>query len=111
MTTKTLPKSIRTKALRYIAKMTAWNGAIYRARSQDIREGTPGRHEYRVRTDKAHIPVRLGWSQSAYALDQLEATLSAQGWTPEDLYAALGAVRPAVEPEGPHVVDWFEGQR
>ena len=111
MTDKTLPKSIRTKALRCLAKMHAWNQAFAEARSLDIRDQTPGKHEYRVRTDRAHIPLRLGWSQSAHALDLMEQTLRALGWAPQDFYAALGAPRPAPEPESPHLIDWFEGHR
>ena len=111
MTTKTLPPDLHQQALRAILAIDAWNGAIYRARCKEITTGKAGYYEYAIRTDTKHIPMRLGASQGAQALDRLEQAVRRLGWAPQELYLALGTARPALLAPGPHVDDWFQGQR
>jgi hypothetical protein len=111
MTAKTIPTSVQHQARRAIAAIVAWNSAIYRARYKELQHQKPGYYEHAIRVDRKHIPMRLGASQGAHALDGLEATVRALGWMPQALYLALGTSRPQLEPPGPHVEDWFEAQR
>jgi hypothetical protein len=111
MTDKKLPKSIRTKALRAIAAIHAWNAAVHQARQQEALDGCPGRYEYDLMTDLEHMEMRLAMSNGLWALDQMEQAARAQGLSPQEFYAQVGTERPAVIAEGAKVVTWRKGDR
>ena len=113
MTDKTLPTSIRTKALQAIAAIHAWNGAVHQARQREALDDCIGRYEYDLMTGATDAAIALGLAQGQgqHTLDLLVQTARAEGWSPQAFYAALGTERPAVVTEGPMVVTWRQGQR
>jgi hypothetical protein len=113
MTTKKLPKSVRTKALRAIAQVHAWNAAVHQARHQEALDDCIGRYEYALMTGATDAAIALGLAQgqALHTLTLLEQALRAEGWSPQAFYAALGTERPKVAKEGPKVVTWRQGVR
>jgi hypothetical protein len=111
MTTKTLPKSVRTKALKAIATIHAWNSAIYAARSREALDDCIGRYEYDLVTGADQWDLGMASGHAPHTLDALEQDARAKGMSPQQFYAALGTERPAVAQEGPHVCEWRVGQR
>jgi hypothetical protein len=111
MTTKALPKSVRTKALRAIAAIHAWNAAVHQVRQMEALAGCPGRYEYDLITDEAHSPMRFARVRGGQTLDALEQAWRAKGGSPAQFYAALGTDRPDVVREGAQVVTWRKGDR
>lgn len=105
----TLTDRVRTDLTRACADIETWNQAIYAARAREDATGRAGYYEHTIRVDKKHIPMRLGASRGAHLLDILEDAIRGCGRTPQALYEAFGTPRPQIEPEGPHVVDWFDG--
>ena len=66
------------------------------ARAQVRRETITELETYRRRTVNSEMLRRLA---------------RALGWSPQEIYAALGQSRPALEKQGPHVGDWDRGPR
>jgi hypothetical protein len=111
MTNKTLPTSVKQHALQAISAIHAWNAAVHSARARDALAGTIGRLEYRLVTGQDQWDLGMAEGQALHALDVLEQTYRARGWSPQDFYAAVGTERPDVAKEGPRVHEWREGQR
>jgi hypothetical protein len=107
-TPKTLPQDVIDRAMQAIATLHAWNGAVWQARSLEALTGRAGRYEYDL---LAYAPL---WNQKnlgEHTLDTLVQEFRAHGWSPDDFFSALGYPRPQVEKQGPHVMDWREGDR
>ena len=111
MTDKTLPTDLHLQALRAIQAIDAWNSAIIRARTREVTTGKAGFYEHAIRVDKKHYLMRLHARYGDDTLNDVEAQMRQQGWTPQDVYLALGTARPAQLTHGPHVFDWFDGGR
>ena len=111
MTDRTLPTNIRTRATWAIGHLEAWNAAVLQARAMEKIAGQPGRYEFDLRAGKEQEPLRALRHQATQALDALELTVRKRGWSLDAFYAALELERPVLLPEGPHVVDWFQGCR
>jgi hypothetical protein len=111
MSDKTLPKSIRTKALKAIATIHAWNAAVHAARSREALDDCIGRYEYDLVTGAVEWALGQAEGQALHTLDLIEQSMRAEGWSPQAFYAALGTERPTVAPEGRRVCEWRVGQR
>lgn len=111
MTTKKLPKSVRTKALKAIATIHAWNAAVHAARQREALDDCIGRYEYDLVTGAVEWALGQAQGQALYTLDVIERSARAQGMSPAQFYTALGTERPAVAKEGPRVCEWRVAQR
>jgi len=111
MTTKKLPKSLRTKALKAIAAIHTWNAAVHAARSREALDDCIGRYEYDLVTGAVEWAMGMAQGQALHTLDLMEQAAREQGMSPAQFYAALGTERPTVAKEGPRVCEWRVGQR
>jgi hypothetical protein len=111
MTDKPLPKSVRTKALKAIAAIHAWNAAIHQSRCREALEGCIGRYEYDLVTGATDFDIGMAEGQALHILDLLEQAARARGMSAQQFYTAVGTERPAVAPEGRRVCEWRVGVR
>lgn len=111
MTTRILPKTVRDRALWAIGHLEAWNSAILQARTMERLTKQPGRYEFDLRTGRTDEQLDAMRNQATIMLDNLELVARKQGWSLAEFYAAIGTLRPPLEPEGPQVHTWFQGQR
>lgn len=109
--TITIADTFRHRVQQTINALHEWNEAILAARAREEVIGQPGRLEHDMRVSGLRNPLNQQCHQATWTLDTMEAAVAACGVRPQAFYTALGLERPALLPEGPHVVDWFEGQR
>jgi hypothetical protein len=111
MPDKTLPKSVRTKALKAIAAIHAWNAAVHQARSREALDDCIGSYEYDLMTGAVDFDIGMARGQSLHILNLMEEAARAKGMSPQAFYAAVGTDRPEVAKEGRRVCEWRVGVR
>jgi hypothetical protein len=111
MPDKMLPKSVRTKALKAIAAIHAWNAAVYHARQREALDDCIGHYEYDLMTGRTDGDLGMARGQSLHVLNLMEEAARAKGMSPQAFYGAVGTERPTVVTEGPRVHEWRVGVR
>jgi hypothetical protein len=105
--TRTLPKTVRTRALWALTVITDWNNAVLGARRMEVVDGCIGRYEHDLIDDP-----RWGLKNKAEdILNILEGEALKLGWSAEDFYRALGQPKATVIPQSDRIMDWSKGAR
>ena len=104
---RTLPKTVRTRALWALAVITDWNTAVLDARRMEVLAGCIGRYEHDLIDDP-----RWGLKNKAEdILNIVESTALQLGWSAADFYGALGQPKATVIPQSDRIMDWSKGAR